>query len=383
MVSAVRRGASQRSVAQRFGVALSTVQRWVDRADGQRLDRIRWEDESKRPKRTRRTRHSVERRVLATRRYLKERSILGECGAIAIRDHLLAARLEACPSVRTIGRILQRHGALDGRGRVRRAAPMPGWYLPDVAAGQSELDSFDAIEDLHIREGPHVTVITGISLHGGCPVAWPVLQLTADLTVKFIVGHWSEIGCPAYAQFDNDTRFQGPHQHPGAIGKVIRVCLSLGVTPVFAPPRETGFQAAIESLNGRWQAKVWSRFRHRSLRTLQRRSTDYIKAAREKSALRIDSAPSRRRFPPKWQLEKLPDNARGTIIYLRRTNDTGHARLLGSSFSVDRHWCHRLVRAEVDLSHRQISFYALRRREPTEQPLLAQHEYALPNRPRG
>ncbi len=40
----------------------------------------------------------------------------------------------------------------------------------------------------------------------------------------------------------------------------IRLCLSLGVTAVFAPPRETGFQAAVESFNARWQAKVWQRF---------------------------------------------------------------------------------------------------------------------------
>jgi len=41
----------------------------------------------------------------------------------------------------------------------------------------------------------------------------------------------------------------------------MRTCLRLDVTPVFAPPRESGFQAAIENFNGRWQAKVWARFR--------------------------------------------------------------------------------------------------------------------------
>ena len=109
---------------------------------------------------------------------------------------------------------------------------------------------------------------------------WPVSALTAQLVLEFLLGHWREVGRPGFAQFDNDTRFQGPHQHAGAIGRVIRGCLSLGVTPVFAPPRETGFQAAIESFNGRWQAKVWSRFQHRSLRSLQDRSHKYIEAAR-------------------------------------------------------------------------------------------------------
>ena len=44
MVQAVRRGASMRQVAHQFGVALATVQRWVERAQGQRLDRVDWTD---------------------------------------------------------------------------------------------------------------------------------------------------------------------------------------------------------------------------------------------------------------------------------------------------------------------------------------------------
>ena len=84
---------------------------------------------------------------------------------------------------------------------------------------------------------------------------------TAKKTVQTLVAHWREHGLPAYAQFDNDTIFQGAHQYRDTFGRVTRLCLQLGVTPVFAPPRETGFQAAIESYNGRWQAKVWRRFR--------------------------------------------------------------------------------------------------------------------------
>jgi hypothetical protein len=77
---------------------------------------------------------------------------------------------------------------------------------------------------------------------------------------------------PAYAQFDNDNRFQGPHQHADTMGRVIRLCLSLTIVPVFAPPREPGFQNGVENLNGRWQEKVWARFNHRSLTGLCVRS---------------------------------------------------------------------------------------------------------------
>jgi hypothetical protein len=51
-----------------------------------------------------------------------------------------------------------------------------------------------------------------------------------------LVAHGRELGLPAYAQFDNDTVFQGAHQYPDTIGRVARLCLSLHVVPMFAPP---------------------------------------------------------------------------------------------------------------------------------------------------
>jgi hypothetical protein len=154
------------------------------------------------------------------------------------------------------------------------------------------------------------------------------------------------------------------------------MCLSLGVTPVFAPPRETGFQAAVENYNGRWQAKVWARFEHDSLASVVRRSDRFVAAARLRSAARIESAPPRRPVPAGWVMDLQA--LRGKVIFLRRTDAKGRASLLGHTFDVDRKWADRLVRAEVDLDGKRVRFYALRRREPSWQPLLKTHPYRPP-----
>ncbi len=377
IVSAVRGGESTRSIARRFHIGLATVHLWSNRAGDQRLDRVDWNDRAPVAHLTCRTRKAMEDLVLTTRRELKEISTLGEYGDAAIRRELLERELDDVPSVRTIARILQRRGALDGRRRIRRSAPMPGWYLPDVASEGSELDSFDVVEGLVIEGGIHVEVLNGVSIHGGLIGSWVTNGVTARKAVDALMEHWRIFGLPAYAQFDNDTRFQGAHHWKDSIGRVARLCLSLGVTPVFVPPRETGFQAAVESLNARWQAKIWARFHFDSLAAVQAQSARYVAAYRHRCEGRIDGAPRRRKFPRCWEFD-LQAAPQGRIIFLRRTTERGEANLMGRLFAVDSNWPYRLVRSEVDLDAQAISFYALRRREPKEQPLIATHRYTLP-----
>ena len=396
MVAAVRGGESMRSVARRFATSLCTVQRWVARAKGVRLDRAELSD---RPTgcgtSSRRTAAATEDLILGTRQYLKGQSDLGEYGAVAIRARLVELKTQGVPSERTINRVLLRRGALDGRKRVRRPPPPPGWYLPDLAAAGVELDSFDIVEGLVIRgrdaEGDapavapvEVEVLNAVSLHGGLVDSWPGGVVTARVAAEAIERRWRAVGLPAYAQFDNDTIFQGGHRWPDTFGRVTRLCLSLGVVPAFAPPRETGFQAAIENYNGRWQAKVWSRFRHESLADLATRSDRFVAAARLRSAVRIEAAPPRRPFPADWKWgggRYLRRPLAGRVLFLRRTDGEGRATVLGRPYDVDPLWPGRLVRADVDLDAKKIRFHALRRREPAWQPLRREHPYAPPRRP--
>jgi len=378
MVSAVRNGGSLRSVSRRFKVSLRTVQRWVDRAGDTRLDRVDWSDHADGPHEPHnRTTAEIEDLVLDWRRKLRTESDLGEYGAAAIRHEIEATGLLS-PSERTINRILDRRGVFDSQRRPRATPPPRGWYLADVADGRSELDYFDVVNGLVIEDGPEVEVLNGISLHGGLVEAWPCTSANAQFVRKCLAAHWLNWGLPTYSQFDNDTRFQGPHQHPDVVGSVTRLCLSLGVTPVFVPPREPGFQAGMESFNGMWQAKVWCRYRHTDLPALQAQSARYVGAYRTRRAARIDAAPQRRLFPDGWGFD-LQAHPAGTVIYIRRTTEQRQVSLLGRCFSVDLP-AHRLVRCEVLLDQDCIRFYRLRRREPYIQPLIGQASYTLPRR---
>lgn len=381
MVRAVRSGSSKRSIAQRFKVSVSTVSFWVERSKGQRLNRCDFEDRPSGPRRPwNRTLAWKERQILTIRHQLRHNSTLGEFGAPAIRAQMLTTQDAGAPAVATIGRILKRHGQMDYRTRVRRPPPPRGWYLPAVARAEAELDSFDVIEDLKIKDGPLFSVLTATSLHGRKADAWPKRGIGAEDAVTRLTRRWKKLGLPACAQFDNDTRFQGAHQFPDTVGRVSRLCLALGVMPVFAVPLEHGFQNAIEGFNGLWEAKVWRRFEFPDLPSLQRQSRRYIRAYLERTAQHAEAAPPRRAFPEDWRFD-LDQPLRGTLIYLRRTDSDGRVHLLGHCFTVDRLWTHRLVRCEVQLDLDRILCYALRRRDPENQPLLATIPYPYPNKP--
>ena len=381
MVKLIRGGRSQRAVARNFRVTLHTVQRWVQRAGALSLELVDWGNRGKAAHRVaNKTSADLEQRVCQVRKQLATTGALGFIGAQAIYDALAhSGDLSLLPSVRTIGRILRRQGLLDAQHRIRRTAPPPGWYLPAVSQQQAELDSFDVVEDLRMEGLGLFQLFTTRALWGAMAEAWPATVASTSFILQAMQAHWELHGLPAFAQFDNDVRFQGGHNHPDVVGRVMRFCLALGVTPVFAPPLETGFQAMIENFNGLWQRKVWARFHHEDLQALSRASKRFTQAYRRHLLGSRDQEPARRPFPGNWRID-WQSQPSGTIIYLRRTNEHGAVKILGHTWEVDPLWSHRLLRCHVDLAQQRIDFYRLRRRAPEDQPLIKTLPYHLPQR---
>jgi transposase len=376
MVAACRAGGSLREVAKDFHETKSTVGRWVAFAKGKRLDRVDFHDKkSGTTKPKNKSSAKMEKRVLKLRKHLKEKSILGLHGADAIRDEMLRRGDGDVPTSRTIGNILKRNGMLDRRKRIRRSAPPPGWYLPGLQQRKHELDSFDIVEGLYLHGGREVQFLNGISLHGGLLHSRAMPTMTAENTVLALMEHWKKFGLPKYVQFDNDMIFQGPRKQ-NAIGKVIRLCLSLKVIPVFATPYEQGFQGKIERFNRELQEKFWRRKRFKNIKDIEKHLAEYVQAHQLAHQKEIVTAPKRRPFPKRWKRDDAKP-PQGKIIYLRRTDGSGRVRFLEREFLVSEHWINRLVRAEVDLDEGKVCFYALRRAEWKTHRLVKTMKFSL------
>jgi putative transposase len=377
MLKAIRAGMSMREAAVEFGFRKSTVAFWAKRARGKRLDRVRLAN--RKPGRAwNRTPVAIEQRIAELRRELRD-SVLGEYGARTIYS-ALAVDTQQPPSEAAINRVLSRLGLQDGVRRIRRPAPPKGWYLPAVVAGRAELDCFDFIEELKIADGPLVDVLTTKSLHGSLTDAWVLERKSTKATIPCLLQRWQRDGLPTYAQFDNAHVFQGAHHFANAVGAISRLCLQLGVTPIFVPPLEYGMQNSIESFNALWQAKVWQRHHVSGVSDLQTRSDQYIAAHRARTQPLAEAAPRRRPMRKNFKFNPhMP--LRGHIIFIRRTDESGCVNMLGQTFNVSAQWLHRLVRCEISFNHRRIDCFALRRRAPADQPLLITIPYHRLDKP--
>ena len=222
-----------------------------------------------------------------------------------------------------------------------------------------ELDTFDIVEGLYLHGGQEVQFLNGLSLHGSLLHSMEVSTVTTENTILALIAHWQQFGLPKYVQFDNDLVFQGSRMKD-VIGKVIRLCLSLKVIPVFTTPYEQGFQGKIERFNGEIQEKFWQRRTFKNIKDVATHLRDYVQAHRLAHQEKILSAPRRRAFPKRWKRDDSQP-LRGMIIYLRRTDGSGRIKLLGREFLVSKDWLHRLVRVEVDIDEDKIRFFALRR----------------------
>jgi hypothetical protein len=247
--------------------------------------------------------------------------------------------------------------------------------LPGLQQRKHELDSFDILEGLYLHGGQEVQLLNGLSLHGNLLHSAANETQTAENTVLALIDHWKQFGLPRYVQFDNDMVFQGPRR-ADVIGKVIRLCLSLKVIPVFTTPYEQGFQGKIERFNREIQEKFWRRKRFKSVKDVGNHLAEYVQAHRWAHQEEIISAPYRRLFPKRWSRDDT-SMPRGKIIYLRRTDGSGWIRFLERDFFVNEHWVNRLVRAEVDLDEGKVCFFALRRADWKTQRLIKTVKFRL------
>ncbi len=154
------------------------------------------------------------------------------CGAQAIRWQIEEEGIEPLPSIRTIGRILARLGLT--HRRTGRYEPKGKSYPALDAPRPGFVHQSDFVGPCYLRTPIRFYSLNSVDLATGRCAVEPVLG-GKDTVVDALWATWLRLGFPKYQQVDNEAVFYGSPRHPRGMGKLIRLCLPLGIRAVLHP----------------------------------------------------------------------------------------------------------------------------------------------------
>src|SRR5512143_1688571 len=168
--------------------------------------------------------------------------------AQAIYYELRELGISPLPSSRTIHRWLRQVGRIPERRSQK--APNPTYpVLPCKAV--NDVQELDFKGPFYLPDHSHKYYLLVLRDKLSKKTALRALaNKSMDAIVDFLVEAWQKMGCPKRLKMDNCLDFRGSNRHPRSPSKLVRVCLDLGVQPVFIPLREPWRNGVVENLNG-------------------------------------------------------------------------------------------------------------------------------------
>lgn len=121
---------------------------------------------------------------------------------------------------------------------------------------------------LHLMDWTLRYLKGGITVYAFHSLAWQTHALQQTISTnksgQTVYQHvrqtWQNIGLPHGLQRDHDAAFCGGYRVKRVCSTLVRLCLFVGIEPIFIPVREPQRNGGIEQVNGLWSQTFWRRF---------------------------------------------------------------------------------------------------------------------------
>lgn len=312
----------------------------------------------------------IERAVLTVRRRLEARSTpqtrYAQIGAAAIREELRTLGLTPLPSLRTIGRILQRAGQTNPS--LRLAQPLSRSDYPGPQAQDTnQLQQVDVVGPRYLKgDKTRYYFLICKDVFDQAIYAELVKSREMDGILIFLIHAWQHLGLPEMVQFDNGREFCGFGRSARYLSRVIRLCLRLEVETIFIPPATPQRNGSVENFNGWFQPLLFNRTYRRAcdLRRQLNLLVNTVNAQHVHPQLGYKTPTQYRKskrlriLPANFKLEgsKLPISI-GKVTFIRLVSASGTIRILGQSFKVGKRIKFQYVKATLFTRYPTLKVY--------------------------
>ncbi len=221
------------SICASLGRSTSWLHKWVKRY---RPDDPSWaHSQSKRPcTNPWRTPAEVEEIVKMVRHSLYNQELF--CGDQAILWELDELGVQPLPSLRTINRILNRHGLTHRRTGHYEPKGIPYPKLPAVIPNQTHQADF--VGPRYLKGPIRFYSLNTVDVATGRCAVQPMLSRSGQSVIDGFWAIWKRLGMPRNIQVDNEMSFYGSPTHPRGMGPLIRLCLHHNMETWFIPAAE-------------------------------------------------------------------------------------------------------------------------------------------------
>lgn len=375
------RGLSPRAILKQIPRSRAWLYKWRER-----FERFSWsglKSTSRQPKHSPQAySHPVRSVVTRLRRALQKRTV-GLVGAKAIQHEIRQQRLlRQMPSRTTIKRWLQQEGLSSSAPPILQTPyyPQPSFSTDYVLHAMDwtarYLEGGEKVFIFHTVDAQTRALAQTLSANKSA-VSWRLHALQA----------WQTLGLPHGLQLDNDTAASGGEKTPRHFSSFVRLCLYLGMEPIFTPPREPKRNGLVEHIHGLWAQSFWNRQRFHSPKEVLRQGHKFTQwyahhydpptlegltpaqAQRQVKRQRL-TKPQIRALP-----QELPITA-GRLHFIRRVSAQGAISFLGETWKVGQRFAHHYVRATVITHRRQLEIYH-RRSERATTKLVKRFPYEI------
>jgi hypothetical protein len=301
--------------------------------------------------------------VIGVRHALEQRQV-GLVGPRAVRQEIIRHRLlQNVPSLATIKRWL--HAA--GVTHAAIAAPLHVYYPAPDRPPDAVWHACDWIAR-YLEGGDKVFVFHTVDIATRALVQTIRIDKTVASVRAHLLSTWQTLGVPHRLHLDNDAAFTGGERTPRRFGTVVRLCLYLGIEPVFLPPGEPKRNAVVERINGLWARQFWERYQFRGVEEVVQQQAVFLHWYAQEyapaSLCGLTPAQAHRRVRhvrlSRQQVSAVPavlPITAGRVHFVRRVALDGTISFLGETWKVSRGLAHHYVWATVITHCRQLKLY--------------------------